>query len=277
MKTKKVKSRKKQSRVVRPRDSRSIVHIVGDPANVEEYVRICSAHGYNVSYHCPGSLEPLTTIELSAARNESHVPANASFALELTNVDLDQKRRNLEMLDKVLPSTTAIVSSSITVTATEQASWIRHKVRLVGCSALPTLGDKPLIEIAPTVFSPGATVQVVQTFFRSIGKDIELVQDRIGMVFPRILCRVINEAAFALQEEIALPHDLDQAMVVAAGFPVGPIAWAERIGITQVYAVLKSLNRDLGEDRTRVAPLLTQMALSGTWWQQATAFHEERR
>lgn len=235
---------------------------------MEEYVRICSAHGYRVCYHCPGSSESPSTIEPAAAKNESRAPANTSFALELTNVDLDQKRRNLEMLDRLLPSTAAIVSSSITVTATEQASWIRHKVRLVGCSALPTLADKLSIEIAPTVFSPAATVQVVQTFFRSIGKDIELVQDRIGMVFPRILCQMINEAVFALQEEIAAPQDLDRAMVVAAGYPLGPITWAERIGLRQVEAVLKSLHRDLGEERMRVAPLLTQMALGGTWWKR---------
>lgn len=268
MKTKKVKSRKKQPRPARPQDTRAVIYIIGEAANVAEYARICSVHGYNVFYHCPGSSEPAPSLESGTAKDEPRVPANASFALELTNVDLDQKRRNLEMLDRALPSTTAIVSSSVTVTATEQASWMRHKLRLVGCSALPTFADKPLIEIAPTVFSPAATVQVVQTFFRSIGKEIELVQDRIGMVFPRILCQMINEAAFALQEEIAQPQDLDQAMVVAAGFPLGPIAWAEKIGLRQVYAVLKSLHRDLGEDRTRVAPLLTQMVLSGTWWKR---------
>jgi 3-hydroxybutyryl-CoA dehydrogenase len=194
------------------------------------------------------------------------VPSHASFALELTNVDLTQKRKNLEGLDGALPATTAIVSSSVTITATEQASWIRQKSRLVGCSVLPTLSASPLVEIAPTVFSPAVTVQVVQTFFQSIGKEIELVQDRVGMVFPRILCQVINESAFALQEEIAAPQDLDMAMIVAAGYPLGPIAWAEKIGLKQVYAVLTSLNGDLGEERTRVAPLLRQMALSGTWW-----------
>jgi 3-hydroxybutyryl-CoA dehydrogenase len=268
MKTKKPKSRKKPSRAARQPDNRAIIYIIGDAANVEEYARLCSAHGYNVFFHCPGSSGPAPSLDPGTARSEPRVPAHASFALELTNVDLDQKRRNLEMLDRMLPATTAIVSSSITVTATEQASWIRHKLRLVGCSALPTLTDKPLVEIAPTVFSPAATVQVVLTFFRSIGKDIELVQDRIGMVFPRILCQLINEAAFALQEEIAAPQDLDKAMVVAAGLPIGPIAWAEKIGLKQVHAVLKSLHRDLGEDRSRIAPLLTQMTLSGTWWKR---------
>jgi 3-hydroxybutyryl-CoA dehydrogenase len=268
LKTKKTRIRKRQIKVIRQEDTRTVIYIIGDAANVEEYARICAVHGYSVQCHCPGSSEPLASLDPASVREEAHVPANASFALELTNVDLEQKRLNLELLDRMLPPTTAIVSSSITVTATEQASWIRHKHRLVGCSVLPTIADKPLVEIAPTVFSPAATVQVVVTFFRSIGKEIELVQDRIGMVFPRILCQMINETAFALQEEVSTPQDLDLAMTVAANYPVGPIAWAEKIGLAQVCAVLRALQRDLGEDRTRIAPLLTQMALSGTWWKQ---------
>lgn len=263
MKPKKTKIRKRQVPVDRPRDTRTVVYIVGDTANVTEYAHLCSAHGYSVYYWCPESPGPLSSV---AGKSEPRVPSHASFALELTNVDLTQKRKNLEGLDGALPATTAIVSSSVTITATEQASWIRQKSRLVGCSVLPTLSASPLVEIAPTVFSPAVTVQVVQTFFQSIGKEIELVQDRVGMVFPRILCQVINESAFALQEEIAAPQDLDMAMIVAAGYPLGPIAWAEKIGLKQVYAVLTSLNGDLGEERTRVAPLLRQMALSGTWW-----------
>jgi 3-hydroxybutyryl-CoA dehydrogenase len=92
-------------------------------------------------------------------------------------------------------------------------------------------------------------------FFQSLGKEIELVQDRVGMVFPRILCGIINEAAFAHQDEIASPRDIDTAMKLGAGCPSGPIEWADRIGLAQVYAVLAALHKDFGEDRYRVAPL----------------------
>ena len=88
------------------------------------------------------------------------------------------------------------------------------------------------------------------------------------MVFPRIVCQIINEAAFALQEEIASPQDIDLAMKLGANYPLGPIEWADRIGMQQVYAVLSALHRDLGADRYRISPLLRQMALSGTWWKR---------
>jgi 3-hydroxybutyryl-CoA dehydrogenase len=276
VKPKKTKARTNQKRAIRPEATKAIVYIVGEVANVEVYAALCANHGYAVLYYCPESAALPASLSPIGARRQSKVPATASFALELTNVDLEQKRRNLELLDKTLPATTAIASSSVTVTATEQASWIRQKHRLVGCSILPTLTDKPLVEVAPTVFSPAATVQVVQKFFGSLGKEIELVQDRIGMVFPRILCQMINEAAFALQEEIANPEDLDLAMKIGAGYPVGPIAWAEGIGLKQLCAVLKALSQDLGEERIRISPLLTQMAHSGSWWQRTQAIPKER-
>jgi 3-hydroxybutyryl-CoA dehydrogenase len=130
------------------------------------------------------------------------------------------------------------------------------------------LSDASLIEVAPTVFSPAETIQVVRRFFESVGKEIELVQDRVGMVFPRIICQIINEAAFALQEEIASPEDIDTAMRVGANFPIGPIQWADKLGMRHVYAVLSALHSDLGEERYRISPLLRQMALSGEWWKR---------
>ena len=280
MKAKKNIAKKRTSPPVRREKSaeqgKTRVYVVGDQPLVEEYVRLCKVRGFSVFYdfntHCDDGRRPDT----SGSNHSPHVPAGTSFALELTNVDLGRKRRNLEILDKALPASCAIVSSSVTVSATEQSSWIGHKSRLVGCSALPSLGDKPLIEIAPTVFSPAETIRIVERFFRSLGKEIELVQDRVGMVFPRILCQVINEASFALQEEIALPRDIDTAMKIGFNFPLGPIEWAEKIGLDQVDAILKALHSDLCEDRYRTAPILRQMAANGTWWHGTQAPLEER-
>ncbi len=256
---------------------RTTVYIIGDGPIVAEYVSLCSSHGFSTVFDFNTPPETVPSFDSGLVRKSAQIPRDAAFALELTNVDLERKRRNIEMLDRVLPATTAIASSSVTIAATEQASWIKHKYRLVGCCALPTLGQRPLIEIAPTVFSPAGTVQVVQRFFQSLGKEIELVQDRVGMVFPRILCGIINEAAFALQDEIASPRDIDTAMQLGASWPVGPIVMADRIGLEQVYAVLAALHNDLGEDRYRVAPLLKQMAVSGTWWHRTLALSEERQ
>ena len=86
------------------------------------------------------------------------------------------------------------------------------------------------------------------------------------MVLPRILCQLINESVFALQDDIATPRDIDTAMKLGANYPKGPLEWAELIGVRQVFAVLSAIQQDLNEDRYRVSPLLKQMAIAGEWW-----------
>lgn len=268
MKSKRVKTKKRPKPSRKPAERRPLVFIVGDVENVLEYASLCTSHGLAVACNWNDYSAPSPPVLTATVRREKNVPRDASFALELTNVDLEKKRQNLVSLDKALPPTTIVLSSSLTITATEQASWLKHKTRLIGCGVLPTFSETPIIEIAPTVFSPSSAVEIVQEFLRTLGKEIELVQDRIGMVFPRILCRIVNEGAFALQEDVSSPQSLDVAMKIGADFPFGPIEWADRIGIDHVVAVLSALHRETGEERTRVAPLLAQMAASGSWWRR---------
>jgi 3-hydroxybutyryl-CoA dehydrogenase len=244
----------------------SQVYIIGESPMVEEYAELCALKGYGVfvAWNEPPTSKP--AFNSTAVKPSATIPSSVSLGLELSNTDAAQKKKNLEKLDKSLPSTAPILSSSVTISATEQSSWIAQKHRLVGIGALPTFIEKQLVEVAPTVFSPTETVQVVARFFTSLGKEIELVQDRVGMVLPRILCQIINESIFAVTDDVAIPKDIDAAMKLGANYPCGPIEWAEKIGIKQVCAVLVALQNDLNEDRYRVSPLLKQMAIAGEWW-----------
>jgi 3-hydroxybutyryl-CoA dehydrogenase len=244
----------------------ALIYITGESPMVEQYAEICAAKGYDVCVSWNEQPFKLPEFKSSKIKILNSIPANVSIAIELTNIDLPNKRKNLEKIEKQLPGTSPILSSSITVTATEQCSWISGKHRLIGVSALPTFIEKPLVEVAPTIYSPKETLEVVSRFFHSLGKEIEIVQDRIGMVFPRILCQVINEAAFSVTEDVASPQDIDKVLKLGLNFPLGPIEWAEQIGLKQVYAVLKALYTDLHEERYRIAPLLKQMSITGEWW-----------
>jgi 3-hydroxybutyryl-CoA dehydrogenase len=244
---------------------KALVYLLGEAPMVERYAEICITHGYNV---CVSWNESPTEEQITLSPGiiiSSTIPENTSVAIELTNIDVPTKKKNIEKLSKALRETAPILSSSITITATEQCAWIIGKHRLVGIAALPTFIDKSLVEVAPTIYTPMETLEVVSRFFRTIGKEIEIVQDRVGMVLPRILCQVINEAAFAITEDIAAPHDIDKALILGMHFPLGPIEWAEQIGLDQVYAVLTALHTDLQEERYRIAPILKQMALTGVW------------
>ena len=251
-----------------PSSGRPVAVISGERGTALEYASICVTGGYDVtlwSVHPPVEKKDLPE-RITAS---TIPPRSASVALELTNVDQGGKRKNIEHLDRALAPDIAILSSSLTVSASEQASWITGRHRLVGFAGLPTFGNAQVVEVAPTVHTPRQTMQVARVFFRSLGKDVELVQDRVGLVSARIICQLINEAAFALQDDIALPEDIDTAMKLGVSYPHGPLEWADRIGVDNVVAVLSALQREYQEERYRVAPLLRNLALGGTWWRRS--------
>ncbi len=236
-----------------PKQNRLSAFIVGDDSLIAEYSEIVSASNYAI-------------ISPDKINHLKQIGGKVSIALELSNLDLDRKKKNLAALDNALPGTTAILSSSVAVSVLDQSQWIVMKHRLVGIAALPTLTKNSVVEISPSVFTNESAVDVARKFFTSIKKDIAIVQDRVGMVLPRILCQIINEAMFAVQQDIAAPKDIDTAMKLGMNFPSGPIEWGEKIGLKQVYAVLGALHTDLGEERYRICPLLKEIAVTGKFW-----------
>ncbi|MDB5098981.1 MAG: 3-hydroxyacyl-CoA dehydrogenase [Cyanobacteria bacterium RYN_339] len=84
------------------------------------------------------------------------------------------------------------------------------------------------------------------------------VPDQLGLVFPRILAMLVNEAYFALGEGVASEADIDRALCLGANYPHGPLAWGSKLGLARVVALLDALRHTLGEERYRAAPLLRQ-------------------
>lgn len=244
------------------------IYILGESPLVEEYAELCATKGFDVVIQwneLPVSKKKFDGLSVTQSGT---IPKDVSVGVELTNTDRVLKEKNIQKLDKALAPALPLLSSSVTVSAMEQTTWVTHRNRVIGFCALPTFTQKSLVEVAPTVFSPKENIESAQQFFKSLDKETVLVQDRVGMVLPRILCQVFNEAVFALQEDIASPLDIDIAMKLGTNYPLGPIEWADTIGAKQVYAVLCAIERDLKEDRYRIAPLLKQMAQTGEWWRR---------
>lgn len=216
------------------------IFIVGNDTLVDEYSSLCSTKGYK------RVTKPTKTIFL---------------ALELTNISHETKQKNLRQLDKILPKNVPIISSSVTATVTEQNAWLKHPERLIGIGAFPTLLGGSLIEFATSGSTGSVTREAAEQFAASLGKSVAFVQDSIGLVMPRILCMLVNEACFAMMERVAEGPDIDMAMKLGTNYPSGPVEWAERIGAKHVHAVVSALHRHFGEERYRCASLLRKAAL----------------
>jgi 3-hydroxybutyryl-CoA dehydrogenase len=183
--------------------------------------------------------------------------------IETTNLDLAEKKQHLQEIEKYCASDTLILSSCLSLTATETASWLSHPARLVGFATFAYQEQVELIEIAPALQTDPSYVEKASEWLAGVGRESEIVDDQVGLVFPRIISLIINEAAFALMEGVASAEDIDIAMQKGTNYPLGPLAWADELGIDDVYAVLSGLHRELGEERYRPASLLKKMLHAG--------------
>lgn len=125
------------------------------------------------------------------------------------------------------------------------------QAQVVGINALPGFLSRPTLEAC----SMNASIQVEA--LKSFGwTDITLVESRIGMVSARIICMIINEAYFTLQEGTANRADIDKGMKLGTAYPYGPFEWCDKIGITNVYELLNAMALDTHDERYKICSLL---------------------
>lgn len=129
---------------------------------------------------------------------------------------------------------------------------------LTGINDLPTFINRSLAEVSLLDKTDEA---ILQQTMQKLGWDYKLVEDRVGMVTPRIIMMIINEACYTLQEGTASMQDIDTSMKLGTNYPFGPFEWADKIGIKHVYETLKAVYDDTHDERYKICPLLKTIYL----------------
>lgn len=104
-------------------------------------------------------------------------------------------------------------------------------------------------------------VNILEDLMKKLGWNYEIVDDRIGMVAPRVLFMIINEAFYTVQEGTSTPEDIDKGMKLGTNYPFGPFEWVAKNGVKDVYETLEALFDDTKEDRYKICPMLKQAYL----------------
>lgn len=133
------------------------------------------------------------------------------------------------------------------------ASGSKVKCRLFGINALPGFIGQSLWEVS--LYRKFETPEL-EKLMKQFGIEYRTVEDRVGLVKPRIIFMIINEACFTLQEGTASIEDIDTAMKLGTNYPLGPFEWCDKIGITNVFETLAVLYEDTKDERYKICPLL---------------------
>ena len=136
----------------------------------------------------------------------------------------------------------------------------RPSCTIIGMNALPTFINRPLLECCATHQMDRV---IAEEKLEELGLQSRFVKSRVGLVTPRIICMIINEAYFTVQEGTASREDIDLGMKLGTAYPKGPFAWSTEIGLDHVYETLEALYQDTKDERYKICPLLKTEYLQG--------------
>ena len=132
-----------------------------------------------------------------------------------------------------------------------------------GFHLLPPVEHTKLAELTRLPSTPDAVCEEFDSFFRALGLHTEWVGDGPGLVLGRIVCQLVNEAAFAIGEGVGTAADVDAGLTLGLNHPRGPVGWGRRIGLDHVLATVDGLFDWLRDPRYRAAPLLRRAVATG--------------
>ena len=234
------------------------VAIIGESPFVEEVAELCLNAGHETETFW---VEDLLSLVMDGRLTPNITQAD--IIIELHNESLTTKQELLYTLSNLASADALLLTSALSASTTQAASWFSDPQRVVGFGVLPPLTADGVVELARGIHTSDAALEKAQAFWQSIGQEPVLVGDGAGLVRARMVCCIINEAITALQANVASPADIDQAMRLGTNYPHGPLAWADHIGIDTVLGVMRGLYTEWQEDRYRPAPLLKRMVVAG--------------
>jgi 3-hydroxybutyryl-CoA dehydrogenase len=133
----------------------------------------------------------------------------------------------------------------------------------VGFHLVPPVESVRMVELTRLPTTQKFAAEAIQDCFGSLGFLTEWVEDAPGLVLGRIVCQLVNEAAFAIGEGVGSADDVDTGLTLGLSHPRGPVEWSEEIGLAHVVAVLDGLWAERREERYRTAPMLRRAAALG--------------
>jgi 3-hydroxybutyryl-CoA dehydrogenase len=129
----------------------------------------------------------------------------------------------------------------------------KQRFALFGLNALPTFIGNPVAEVS--ILHEGFASSLKELMDK-LHWEYAVVEDFVGMVAPRTVTMIINEAYYAVQDGTASKEDIDMAMKAGVNYPYGPFEWCRKIGIRHVYELLNLLYEATHDERYKASALL---------------------
>jgi len=189
--------------------------------------------------------------------------AGVDFVIETVLEKMSIKKDLYTKLSGILKDEVVVATNTSALSITEIATVYKQPDKVVGMHFFNPAHIMGLIEVIAAVQTSPETIATVVELSKAIGKKPIQVQEGPGFVVNRILIPGINEAAFILYEKLASVEDIDKAMKLGAGWPMGPLMLADMVGLDITLEVCNTLYEETGDPKYRPAPPLKQAVRAG--------------
>jgi len=203
-----------------------------------------------------------STEKIHFATDMTHI-AEADLVIEAATENPELKFKIFRDMDAHAQANAILATNTSSISVTKIAAVTKRPGRVVGMHFMNPVPMMKLVEVIRGLTTSDDTLTTIVDVCKWMGKEPIEANDSPGFISNRILCPMINEAVFVLQENVGTPEAIDQVMKLGMNHPMGPLTLADLIGLDVVLFVMEVLQRDLGEDKYRPAYLLRKMVDAG--------------
>jgi 3-hydroxybutyryl-CoA dehydrogenase len=200
------------------------------------------------------------------------------LVIESVIEDLATKKHLFSELDRICPEHAVLATNTSTLPVIEMAMDTGRPDRVCGIHFFNPAPVMTLVEVVRPLTASDETIAAAKAFAEECGKTPVEVKDQAGFIVNALLFPYLNNAVRLLEQGVATTEDIDVAMKGGCGFPMGPFALLDLVGLDTSLAILEALYAERGEPSVAPAPLLRRLVAAGRLGRKSGhGFYDYRR
>lgn len=203
------------------------------------------------------------TLEKLTGTTELEQLADCDLIIEAIVENLEVKCETFSKLDELVKESAIFASNTSSLTITEIAMATKRGDRFLGLHFFNPVPRMKLVEVVRTLMTSDASMETAREFVLAVGKEPVSCQDNSGFIVNRLLVPYLLDAIRAVEEGVGSIEDIDKAMQLGCGYPMGPLTLLDFVGLDTTFYIANIMFDEYREKRFAPPPLLKKMVMAG--------------